>query len=96
MRTCPKDEGKKEEQQEKRKKQSQNKPHCLQRTTSAMDGILEKIRALPDMRKLYDEILFERITTEWPHQLREKIVNGASSTTTRALDVLVVLVRYLT
>lgn len=60
-----------------------------------MDGILEKIRALSDMRKLYGEILFERITTERPHPLREKIFNGASSTTTRALDVLVVLVRYL-
>ncbi|KAF4916113.1 hypothetical protein CGCF415_v001114 [Colletotrichum fructicola] len=60
-----------------------------------MDGLLEKIKALPDLRKLDDTTMLERLTTEWPHSLKEKMVNGAFGTTTRGLDVLLVFVRYL-
>ncbi|KAI8227119.1 hypothetical protein K4K57_008575 [Colletotrichum sp. SAR 10_99] len=60
-----------------------------------MDGLLEKIKALPDLRKLDDTTMLERLTTEWPHSLKEKMVNGAFGTTTRGLDVLLVFGRYL-
>ncbi|KAF0330269.1 hypothetical protein RB213_013432 [Colletotrichum asianum] len=56
--------------------------------------LLEKIKALPDMRKLDPDVQLKRMTTEWPRQPMPQAGKPVGSIV-RGLDVLVIFVRYL-
>ncbi|KAK2754098.1 hypothetical protein CKAH01_06036 [Colletotrichum kahawae] len=56
--------------------------------------LLEKIKALPDMRKLDPDVLLERMTTEWPRHPMPQSGKPVGSIV-RGLDALVIVVRYL-
>lgn len=56
--------------------------------------LLEKIKALPDMRKLDPDVQLKRMTTEWRRQPMSQAGKPVGSIV-RGLDVLVIFVRYL-